>query len=56
MSNQTEEEVCDQPIPETIYWVNPNVVGCRDCKYLNAYFECGHELEHDCEEWRQTNG
>lgn len=50
-----EEEYCDEPMPANTYWVNPNVVGCRNCAYLNAYFDCGHELEHDCAEWSKAN-
>ena len=48
IANSITEPDCDEPMPETFYWINPNVVACRNCDYRNAYFDCGHELEHEC--------
>lgn len=24
---------------------------CNKCSFISGYWECGHDLEHDCEEW-----
>ena len=57
--DEMEYECCDATIPKTVS-LGHGLFGtfraiCSKCRYVNAYFECACELEHDCREWKEAN-
>ena len=54
-----DEEVCDEPTPENIFFMTSRFGGiysarCTDCRFVSVYFECAHDLEHDCTEYQNN--
>ena len=50
----TDYEECTETVPDTIHIYTARFTGapiavCRDCYFTSAYWECAHDLEHDCE-------
>jgi hypothetical protein len=50
-----EDFCCDVPAPKKIEFGFSHFAGmwratCKNCSYVNSYWECACELEHDCEE------
>lgn len=57
MITDYDDDVCDAPAPETIEFYRSHFGGegrakCTECNFVSIYWECGHELEHDCDQYQ----
>lgn len=48
-----DADECQEPAPANVYITTAQMGGhsvakCNFCRYTSVYWECGHELEHDC--------
>jgi hypothetical protein len=52
-----EDDECAEPAPEWISFYNARFTGtpvaaCTNCRFITSFFECGHDLQHDCNEYQ----
>lgn len=48
---------CAEPAPSTIEFYSSTFTGeprakCTECGFMSAYWECGCDLEHNCDEFQ----
>jgi hypothetical protein len=51
-----EDFECCEPAPESVeitraHFTGTAVASCQNCRFKSVYFECGHDLQHNCEEY-----
>jgi hypothetical protein len=50
-------EECTEPAPESIavyraHFTGTPVAACTNCRFITSFFECSHDLQHNCEEYQ----
>jgi hypothetical protein len=52
-----EDDTCTAPLPENLeifsaHFGGHAVAECKLCNFKSVFWDCAHELEHDCEEYK----